>query len=392
MAILVFNAGSSSLKFRLYLMSATGSPHVAVRGAINHLGDSAEWTWHTAGEDETGTTAVRDHAAAATWVLQRLQAPTIEPIDAIGHRVVHGGEHFREPVVVDDAVIARLESLNPLAPLHNPPALAVMRACRALVGPARSMVAVFDTAFHASLPETAHCYALPSEWIRAAGIRRYGFHGIAHRYLYQRYRELCPAEPAARVVSFQLGHGCSVAAIRDGRSVETSMGYTPLEGLIMATRCGDVDPGAILQLASRMDHAQLAHGLTHAAGLRALSGISADMRELLEHEAAGHAGARRAIEAFCHRARKYLGAYLAVLGGADAILFGGGIGEHAPSIRARICADMQWCGVRLDTDANTAVGVEQRLSPPGARPLVYVIPVDEELMIARDTQALLARR
>jgi len=250
---------------------------------------------------------------------------------------------------------------------------------------------VFDTAFHATLPEHARTYALPAHW-RARGIRRYGFHGVAHRFMYERACALQRA-PVRRVVTFQLGNGCSVSAIRDGRSVDTSMGYTPLEGLVMSTRCGDVDPGAVVALVrGGVDGAELTRGLNHESGLLGLSGATADMRELLALEAGGHAGARLAIAAFCQRARKYLGAYLALLNGADAIVFGGGIGEHAPAIRARICADMEWCGLQLDAGANErAVGIEGVVSASGSI-AVYVVAVNEELVIARDTATVLGSR
>lgn len=352
MAILVFNSGSSSLKFKLYDVEAGGGLRPTVRGAIVHFGERAEWNWRVGEHEDRGRIELHNHHDAALWVLRRLRTDPAADIAAIGHRVVHGGDAFRHPTLLTAEVVARLEALNALAPLHNPLALVVIGACREAHGEALPMVAVFDTAFHASLPESARRYALPPEWTQAHGICRYGFHGIAHRYMYERYLALS-GKAAARVIAFQLGNGCSVSAIRDGASVETSMGYTPLEGLIMATRSGDVDPGALVRLAAAgVDAAELEHKLNHASGLLALSGASGDMRALLELQEQGHAGARLAIDAFCHRARKYLGAYLAVLGGADAVLFGGGIGEHAPLIRARICAGMEWCGLRLDGGAN----------------------------------------
>lgn len=392
MTILVFNSGSSSFKFKLYRSRSDGGLDAIVHGAVTHVGPQARWAWREAENTNQGGASLADQSHAARFVIERLRARGLIPaLRAVGHRVVHGGDVFRTPVAIDDAVLARLQHLNSLAPLHNPPALSVIEACRATLGTQLPMVAVFDTAFHATLPEAAREYALPPPWRKAYAIRRYGFHGIAHCSMYERYRALAGA--ASRVVSFQLGNGCSACAIQDGRSIDTSMGYTPLEGLIMSTRSGDVDPGALARLAAEgMSAAAIDDGLNHASGLLALSEETADMQTLLMLEGRGHPGARRAIEAFCHRARKYLGAYLAVLGGADAILFGGGIGEHAPAIRARICAGMEWCGLHVDTAANSAaVGVEARISPPATRPAVYVIPVDEEREIARDVQALLAR-
>ncbi len=394
MSILVFNGGSSSLKVQLYRNGRDDSLEPHLGGAVTGLGGRSHWRWRSPPGETEGEAELSDHREAARWVLGRLRAANVA-IEAVGHRVVHGGDIFKNPVRLTPETIARLASLNHLAPLHNPPALDVIDECRKVLGADTPMVAVFDTAFHATLPEAARRYALPREWIDAYGIRRYGFHGLAHRYMYERYLQLDQSKSSARrVLTFQLGNGCSACAIRDGRSVETSMGYTPLEGLIMATRSGDVDPGVLVRVMARGPGADtLERGLNHASGLLALSGATADMRTLLALEADGHDGARLAVEAFCHRARKYLGAYLAVLGGADAILFGGGIGENAPTIRARICADMEWCGLRLDLNANNrARGSEQCVSAGQSSMAVYVIKVEEELLIARDVQALLGAK
>lgn len=394
MGILVFNTGSSTLKFRFYRVDADGALQAVIRGAIDRLGERAPWTWQTHGSASQGEVDARSHGAAARWVLGRLRESSAPGVEAIGHRVVHGGEMFAQPTLLGTDVVAGIDSLRAVAPLHNPPALEVIRACREALGAALPMVAVFDTAFHAAMPPAARSYALPQKWVRAYGIRRYGFHGLAHRSMYERYQALRGATAAAiRVVTLQLGNGCSAAAIRDGVSIDTSMGYTPLEGLIMGTRCGDVDPGALVRLvAAGVGAAELDERLNNESGLQALSGASSDMRTLLALEAQGHEGARLAIEAFCVRARKYLGAYLAALGGADAVLFGGGIGEHAPAIRERICGPMGWCGLQLDARANAAaVGVERRISAGGSNPAVYAISVDEEILIARDTLAVVAR-
>jgi acetate kinase len=398
--LLVFNSGSSSLKFRLFESAATGEPACRLEGSVQQFGAGARCAWRLHDNRREERVAIRGHAEAARWVLELLQdrarlgRDPFEDVTAIGHRVVHGADAFSDPVIVTDAVLATLEPLSRLAPLHNPPALAVMREVRARLGDRIPMVAVFDTAFYAALPEATRVYALPEEWTKPSGIRRYGFHGLAHRYLVERALALSGADAAtSRIISLQLGYGCSITASRGGRPLDTSMGFTPMEGLIMATRPGDVDAGALLHL---LRHAgvtpeALNDGLNHRAGLLGLSGVSADMRELLRYEAQGHAGARRALQAFCHRARKYLGAYLAVLGGADAVVFGGGIGEHAPAIRARICDGMAWCGLALDAPANdAAVGTEARIAAAGARIAAYVVPVNEELIIARDVQRLLA--
>jgi acetate kinase len=378
MHILVFNSGSSSLKFGLFEILPAGDLCCAERGSAP-LPDGPKPI---------------DHAQAALAVLEQLgSAGSLDQLVAVGHRVVHGGEAFSEPVRIDESALAKIAELGALAPLHNPSAVAVMRACVNLLGPQLPMVAAFDTMFFHDLPEPARMYALPAEWARR-GIRRYGFHGLAHRYLYQRCLEIEAALGAdSRIITLQLGHGCSVAAIRGGRPMETSMGFTPLEGLIMSTRPGDLDAGALLYLAAHgLTQQELEYGINHGAGLLGLSGVSAEMDELLKLEADGHAGASLAVEAFCHRARKYLGAYCAVLDGADAIVFGGGIGENAPPVRARICAGLAWAGLKMDADANgAAVGRESRLSAADSTIPVYVLPVDEELIIARETQDCLAK-
>lgn len=388
MVILVFNSGSSTLKFRLFRVEGAGRFCAVAGGVISGFGEQAQWIWEINGIATSGRTRARDHRQATAWVLERLQRQAPQSIEAIGHRVVHGGEEFTRPARLTEQVIARIDALRTLAPLHNPLALEVIHACREFSANKIPMVAVFDTAFHAAMPEAARHYAVPQDWARTYGIRRFGFHGLAHRSMYERYRRLRPETAAgARVISLQLGNGCSATAIRDGVSIETSMGYTPIEGLIMSTRSGDVDPGVLVTLAAAgISAAELDVQLNEASGLLGLSGTSADMRELLALEAQNHSGARLAIEAFCHRARKYVGAYLAVLGGADAVLFGGGIGEHAPAIRSRICAGMEWCGLRLDAAANAAtVGGERRISADGTTPAAYVIAVDEEILIAGDT-------
>jgi acetate kinase len=390
MAILVLNAGSSTLKFRLYGAPRHGAGELIAAGMVSGFGASANYRWSIGSNQGEERLAVPDHGSAARLVIDWLRTRRLEDLEAIGHRVVHGGDEFVAPVRITDTVLRAIEALNPLAPLHNPAALEVMRATAESVGPDVPMVAVFDTAFHHDLPEHARAYALPAAWTGPHRIRRYGFHGIAHRYLYERCVALAGSAQARRVITLQLGNGCSMAAIRDGRSVDTSMGYTPLEGLVMSSRCGDVDPGALTHLlAHGIRPEALDRGLNRESGLLALSGLTSDMRELLRREAEGHAGARLAVDAFCYRARKYIGAYAAALGGVDAIVFGGGIGEHAAEIRARICAQMDWCGIAIDADANrAAVGREARISPPGGVG-VYVVPVNEEGLIADDVRKTL---
>lgn len=388
MSILAFNSGSSTLKFALF-EEGSGRLNPLGMGMVSAFGPEARLEWELGGAHGERRVSTEGHYEAAGRVLDWMRGCFAEAAPtAVGHRVVHGGELFSAPVRITDEVLAKIEALSTLAPLHNPAAAAAIRACRAHLGVQMPMVAVFDTAFFRGLPQHARRYALPASWSRDYGIQRFGFHGIAHRYLYQRAAEISGADPkACRVITLQLGHGCSIAAVRGDEVLDTSMGFTPLEGLVMATRCGDVDPGVLLHLAAQgLTPQELDEGLNHRAGLLGLSGASSDMRELLRLEAEGHAGAALAVQTFCHRARKYLGAYLAVLGGADAIVFGGGIGEHAAPVRARICAGMQWCGLVLDEAANqAAAGVEECISAPQSPVAAYVIPVNEELLIARDT-------
>jgi acetate kinase len=368
MRVLTVNAGSSSIRLATFDL-VDGRPE---RRASHH--------------GEAG-------AGGEAYALQSFLAREDSgPFDGVAHRVVHGGDAFVRPCVIDDAVERGLERLTPLAPLHTPATLAWIRACRAALGVETPAVAVFDTAFFARLPPVARTYALPRSLGADVAIRRYGFHGLAHDAMWRRWRVLAPAAPrGARVISLQLGAGCSVTAMRDGVPVDTSMGFSPLEGLVMATRSGDVDPGLVLYLqrTQGLGPADLEALLNEASGLLGVSGRSADMRELL---AADDDAARLAVDLYCYRARKYVGAFLAVLGGADAILFGGGVGEHAPAVRERILAGMQWAGIELDGDANgAAVGAEARIDSGGPVE-VRVVTVDEAAMLASAALAVLHAR
>jgi acetate kinase len=385
--LLAFNAGSSSLKVEVFTSQPWRSN---LRAVVEDIG-GARARLRFGAPVETEPIDAATHGAAAELVLERLLGGRLGldlggDVLATGHRVVHGGASFTAPVVVTAAVLTQLESVAGLAPLHNPPALAVMRAVHARL-PHVPMTASFDTSFFRTLPEHARAYAVPESWRRDHAIVRYGFHGIAHEYLYRRLEALHGSrrEPS-RVITLQLGQGCSAAALLDGRPIETSMGFTPLEGLIMGTRAGDLDPGILLHLA-RQGHSwqALDAALNGESGLLGLSGHSADVRELLALEAAGEHDATVALAAFCHRLHKYLGAYAAVLGGVDALVFGGGIGENAPVIRSRVCAGLRWLGLELDEDLNArCVGDERRISRPSSSIAVYVVPVREEEGIARD--------
>lgn len=314
-----------------------------------------------------------------------------ERVDAVAHRVVHGGTKLTAPCVIDAAVEAEIERLAALAPLHNPRALIWLRACRALLGKAVAQVAVFDTGFYAALPEVARSYALPQQLAQNHGLRRYGFHGIAHQAMWRRWRHLRPdIAKGGRVISLQLGAGCSITAIADGAPQDTSMGFSPLEGLVMATRSGDLDPGLLLYLLREgsMTVDELDRLLNKESGLRGMAGES-DMRKLL---VSNEPAAQLAVELYCYRARKYVGAYLAVLGGADAIIFGGGVGEHAPEIRERILAGMEWAGIVLDRERNhAAVGAEACISRDDSRVTVWAIAVDESQLLAEEAGILLTQ-
>ena len=358
MALLVINCGSSSLKYEL----------------------------RDGGEQLGGETIrdVSDFGAAVGEAVESLRDQgRLEHVEAVSHRVVHGGTHFTEPALIDEQALGRLRELAELAPLHNGRAVEAIEASRRLMGAEMPMVASFDTAFHSNMPAHAASYALPHELATKHDIRRYGFHGLAHRYMADRYRA-----PEARLITLQLGAGCSAAAVAGRRSLDTSMGLTPLEGLVMATRSGDVDPAlpAFLEEHEGIRPGEAEHILNEDSGLKGVSGRSGDMRELLD---AGDERAELAIELFCYRIRKYIGAYLAVLGGADAIVFGGGVGENSPPVRSRVCAGMGWCGIELDEDKNEeATGIEMRIDAGGAIE-VWVMLVDEAEVMARDAEALL---
>lgn len=311
--------------------------------------------------------------SAAVQTLRRFAAPA--PPAVVAHRVVHGGERLRAPCWVDGAVEAELARLGTLAPLHNPPALAWLRGARAAF-PHAAHAAAFDTAFYAALPAVASAYALPAEIMRRHGIRRYGFHGLAHQAL---LRQWGGHRPAGRVISMQLGGGCSMTASRDGRPLDTSMGFSPLEGLVMGSRCGDLDPSVLIHLQrAGLDAATLEQMLNRESGLLGLSGLSADMEQLLASNAPA---AVHAVDVFCHRARRYLGAFLGVLGGADAVLLSGGMAEHSAVLRARVLEGFEWAGIRVDAQRN-AHPQPQRISAADSAVEVRVIAVDEAWLLA----------
>ena len=402
MHILVLNAGSSSIKFQLIdtdeASIAEARDRRLARGQIERIGGEAIVTMTpTGGETQTATAALRDHTAAVEHIIAWLVSDqsgvpvsSVGQIDAVGHRVVHGGERFKHSTRVDERVRRELEELIELAPLHNPNNLRGIAAARAVLGPDVPQVAVFDTAFHHSLPETAFIYAIPYQFYRRYRVRRYGFHGTSHRYIAYRYRQLtgCNREQT-KIITLHLGNGASACAITGGQSVDTSMGFTPLEGLVMGTRSGDLDPAILdfLAIKEGLSTRELDSMLNKQSGLLGVSGLTADMRELLAEEAEnGDRRARLALDLFCYRVKKYLGAYLAAMNGADAVVFTGGIGENSPAIRARICAEMSWLGIEVEDERNRSLsGGEGRIDREGSRVQLWVIPTDEELLIARDT-------
>src|SRR5215204_1243642 len=402
MNVLVINAGSSSLKFQLVRTDAdriaAHTDEKLARGQIERVGGEAVFTLRGRdGRPVKGSAPIRDLRAAVEHIVRWLASPESGPvvgavgeIEAVGHRVVHGGERFQRSARIDDAVMDGIEEMIELAPLHNPHNLKGITAVRAVLGSEVPHVAVFDTAFHHTIPERAYLYAIPYQLYRRHKVRRYGFHGTSHRYVAYRWRELTGvSRDHTRIITLHLGNGCSACAIDGGNSVDTSMGFTPLEGLVMGTRSGDLDP-AVLDFVSAKEGLtlhELDSMLNKQSGLLGLSGLTADMRELLAEEAEhGDRRARLAVDMFCYRVKKYLGAYLAAMNGADAIVFAGGIGENSAEVRARICTGLDWLGIALDLEKNAAVtGTEGRIHADDSRLELWVIPTDEELLIARDT-------
>ena len=391
MKVLVLNCGSSTLKFQVIETDGMAQSRKLARGIVDRIGGSAAFSFKTdSGAPKEKALAVASHEVAVRLVIDWLRSqPELSVIDAVGHRVVHGADRFANSVLIDDAVIVELEELCEIAPLHNPGAVSGIRAARKIFGDAVPMVAAFDTSFHHMIPEHAALYAIPYELAQKHKIRRYGFHGLAHRYDVERYAELL-GKPVAQVsaVTLHLGNGCSATAIRGGQSIDTSMGFTPLEGMVMGTRSGDLDPALVSYLAcqEQVDAAEVESWLNQRSGLLGLSGVSNDMRELtaLYHT---NPRARLAIDVFCYRARKYIGAYLAVLEGrAEAVIFSGGIGENSPLARKNILSGMEWCGLNLDDAGNESViGRDGRISAAQSKLDVFVIHTDEEAVIARET-------
>jgi acetate kinase len=411
MNVLVLNCGSSSVKFQLISTDLERIEQDADRrlahGLVERVGGAGIVTFTAEGNaPKRFAEPVRDTRAAVEMILRWAvskdsgvaEVNSIADIHAVGHRVVHGGERFTSSMLITDEVLRGIEDCIELAPLHNPANIHGIVAARTALGAALPQVAVFDTAFHQTLPDHAFLYALPYQLYRRHRIRRYGFHGTSHRYIAYRYRKLKGiARDATNIITLHLGNGCSIAAIKDGNSIDTSMGFTPLEGLVMGTRSGDLDP-SIIDLISTKEGLSLSEVeslLNKQSGLLGISGLTDDMRELLA-EAHEHDDrrARLAIEIFCYRARKYIGSYLAAMNGAEAIVFTGGIGENSAEIRERICAGLSWLGIELDAERNSTngTGSKGQISSDSSRVSVFVIPTNEELLIARDTVRVVSGR
>jgi acetate kinase len=400
MNVLVVNSGSSSLKFQVI---ATDLERIAqhkddriCRGEIEGIGGQATFQFRSrSAPTRSLKVPLRNISAAIDFLVGYIVSDKsgIEgikskgDIQAVGHRVVHGGELFTESVRIDDKVLQGIQECVDLAPLHNPENIKGIQAISEIFGKDLPQVAVFDTAFHHSMPEQAYLYALPFHLYQRYRVRRYGFHGTSHRYVALRYRALRGlTRERTHIITLHLGNGCSAAAIKAGDSIDTSMGMTPLEGLVMGTRSGDLDPAIVDVIVRKegMSSSEVDNLLNTRSGLLGISGVTNDMRELqAKHE---DRRARLAIEVFCYRARKYIGAYLAAMGGADGVVFTGGIGENSADVRAHICSGMEWAGLRLDQNKNEEmVGREGEISAADSKLRAYAIPTDEELLIARDT-------
>ena len=397
MNVLVINAGSSSLKYQL-LNPASGE--LLAKGLCERIGIDGRFTYkpQLPGKEaiKAASVSMPTHSEAIQAVLNALVDEkngvigSMKEIDAVGHRVVHGGEKFAKSVVITDEVMQAIEECNPLAPLHNPANIIGIKACQELM-PGVPMVAVFDTAFHQTMPPVAYTYALPYEYYEKDKVRRYGFHGTSHKYVSQRAADMLgkPIEQL-KLISCHLGNGSSVTAIDGGKSVDTSMGFTPLAGLPMGTRSGDIDAGILEYLMNKygMDITEMLTILNKKSGVMGVSGVSSDFRDLEEAFEQGNERAGLAVDMFNYGVKKLIGAYAAAMGGVDAIIFTAGVGENSASQRMAIASGLEFMGVKMDEDANKVRGEERVISAPDSKVTVLLIPTNEELMIAMDTEAL----
>ncbi len=395
MKILVINSGSSSLKYQLFNME---TKNVLAKGLIQRIGidDSYLEYENDSGDEIVIEKDIPNHKVGIELLIKTLLSEDhgvlndIDEIEAIGHRIVHGGEAFAESTIIDDEIIKKLEDVSDLAPLHNPPNIMGVKVCKELM-PDKPQVGVFDTAFHQSMPEKAYIYALPYEYYEKYDVRRYGFHGTSHAYVARRAAEMLDEKiEDLKIITCHLGNGASVAAVKNGKSVDTSMGLTPLEGLVMGTRCGDIDPAIIPFLMQKEDMtaADIDNILNKKSGLLGVSGVSSDSRDVEDAAAEGNHQAEIALEIFNYRVKKYIGAYTAAMGGVDVIVFTAGIGENSIETRESILDGLEYLGIELDQEANDCRGKEVLISTADSKVKAVVVPTDEELMIANDTMEL----
>ncbi|SKA92279.1 acetate kinase [Caloramator quimbayensis] len=398
MKILVVNCGSSSLKYQLINME---NESLLAKGLVERIGiEGSVLTHKPEGKDKVVIEhPMKDHKDAIKLVLDALTDKNhgvisdMSEISAVGHRVVHGGEKYSSSILIDDDIMKVLEECSRLAPLHNPPNLIGINACKALM-PNTPMVAVFDTAFHQSMPDYAYMYALPYELYEKYGIRRYGFHGTSHRYVSKIAAEQLGKDiKDCKIITCHLGNGASVAAVLNGKSVDTSMGFTPLEGLVMGTRCGDIDPAIVtfLQDEANLSSKEVNNVMNKKSGVLGLSGVSSDFRDVEDAAAKGNKKAKLALDVFYYRVKKYIGAYAAAMGGVDAIVFTAGLGENSPEARYETCKGLEFLGVKIDEEKNKVRGKLTEVSTADSKVKVYLIPTNEELMIARDTMDIVRK-
>ncbi len=396
MKILVLNCGSSSIKYKLFDMT---TKEVLAQGGIEKIGLVGSFLKLTLpnGEKKILEKDIPEHTAGIEFILNTLVSPeygaikSLDEINAVGHRMVHGGERFSESVLLNKEVLDAFIACNDLAPLHNPANLKGVNAVSAIL-PNVPQVGVFDTAFHQTMPDYAYMYAIPYELYEKYGVRRYGFHGTSHRYVSQRVCEFLGVDPKGKkIITCHIGNGGSISAIKDGKCIDTSMGLTPLEGLVMGTRSGDIDAGAVTFIMEKegLNATGISNLLNKKSGVLGVSGVSSDMRELEAAVAAGNPKAILAKKMYFYRIKKYIGAYAAALGGVDIILFTGGVGENQANCRSEVCEGLEFMGVKIDLEKNKVRGEEAIISADDSKVTVAVIPTDEELMIASDTLAIL---
>ena len=396
MKILVLNCGSSSIKYKLFDMT---TKEVLAQGGIEKIGLVGSFLKLTLpnGEKKILEKDIPEHTAGIEFILNTLVSPeygaikSLDEINSVGHRMVHGGERFSESVLLNKEVLDAFIACNDLAPLHNPANLKGVNAVSAIL-PNVPQVGVFDTAFHQTMPDYAYMYAIPYELYEKYGVRRYGFHGTSHRYVSQRVCEFLGVDPKGKkIITCHIGNGGSISAIKDGKCIDTSMGLTPLEGLVMGTRSGDIDAGAVTFIMEKegLNATGVSNLLNKKSGVLGVSGVSSDMRELEAAVAAGNPKAILAEKMYFYRIKKYIGAYAAALGGVDIILFTGGVGENQANCRSEVCEGLEFMGVKIDLEKNKVRGEEAIISADDSKVTVAVIPTDEELMIASDTLAIL---